>query len=88
MAGEMDALAAAQPGYVSHESARGPDGFGITVSYWVDERSARNWKQVARHLEAQRRGQEDWYSAYHVVVAEVSREYEFSTSSPSRHASR
>ncbi|MEI2640929.1 MAG: antibiotic biosynthesis monooxygenase [Candidatus Nanopelagicales bacterium] len=61
MAVEMDALAAAQPGYLGHESARGADGFGITVSYWVDDQAARDWKQVAQHLQAQRLGRERWY---------------------------
>lgn len=82
MAVEMDALVQQQPGYLGHESARDSDGFGITVSYWADEAAARAWKQVAQHLEAQRLGREHWYSHYRVVVAEVTREYEFSTSSP------
>ena len=32
------------------ESARGNDGFGITVSYWADEASARAWGRVAEHV--------------------------------------
>lgn len=75
MAAEMDELAARQPGYLGHESVRSPDGHGITVSYWRDDDSARAWKQVARHLEAQRLGAQKWYSQYRVVVAEVTREY-------------
>lgn len=82
MAATMDELAAAQPGYLGHESARDPDGLGITVSYWVDDAAARAWKGVADHLEAQRLGRERWYSSYRVVVAEVIRDYDFSTSSP------
>jgi heme-degrading monooxygenase HmoA len=54
---------------------RGTDGRGITVSYWRDDDCARAWKQVARHLEAQRLGRERWYGQYRVVVAEVIREY-------------
>ena len=88
MAVEMDALAAAQPGYRGHESARGADGFGITVSYWVDDQAARDWKQVAQHLQAQRLGRERWYSSYRVVVADVIREYDFSTSNPEPAAPR
>jgi len=51
------------------------DGVGITVSYWRDEESARAWKRVAEHVEAQRRGRAQWYVAYRVRVAEVVREY-------------
>ncbi len=32
----MLALASQQPGFLSVESARDKDGFGITVSYWKD----------------------------------------------------
>jgi heme-degrading monooxygenase HmoA len=69
----MDELAAKQPGYLGHESAR--DDVGITVSYWVDEDAARAWKQVAEHLVAQQRGRGVWYSDYRVRVASVLREY-------------
>jgi heme-degrading monooxygenase HmoA len=69
----MDELAAKQPGYLGHESAR--DDVGITVSYWVDEDAARAWKQVAEHVVAQQRGRDVWYSDYRVRVASVLREY-------------
>lgn len=76
MAADMDRLAAAQDGYLGIDSVRDPrSGEGITVSYWRDEQCARAWKQVAEHLQAQRLGRERWYVQYHVVVAEVTREY-------------
>ncbi len=81
MSAAMDALAAAQPGYLGVESARdGLDistgtGTGTTVSYWRDEDAARAWKQVAAHLVAQRRGREVWYRDYRVRVATVQRDY-------------
>ena len=74
-AARMDELAAEQPGYLGIESARNDDGFGITVSYWTDDDAARSWKQVAEHLEAQRRGRTEWYRSYTVRVATVNREY-------------
>ena len=76
MAERMDALAAQQPGYLGVRSVRDPQTHeGITVSYWRDDASARAWKAVAEHLEAQRRGREEWYAEYDVVVAEVIRSY-------------
>ncbi len=77
MAAEMERLAAAQPGYLGLESARGADRLGITVSYWRSAAAARAWKGVAEHLGAQRLGRERWYRAYRVRVAEVAREYGF-----------
>ena len=75
MADRMEALAAEQPGYCGIESARGTDGFGITVSYWADEASAQAWKRNVEHLEAQRLGRERWYASWAIRVAAVTREY-------------
>ena len=76
MAARMEVLVAQQPGYLGVRSVRDPQTReGITVSYWRDDASARSWKAVALHLDAQRRGREAWYSEYDVVVAEVIRAY-------------
>ena len=71
----MEELAAEQPGYLGIESARGPDGFGITVSYWRSADDARAWKQVAEHREVQRRGRDEWYATWTVRIATVERDY-------------
>lgn len=71
---EMRRLAARQPGYLGIESAR-DDGSGITVSYWATDDDARAWKRVAEHVEVQRRGRADWYAAYEVRIATVTRAY-------------
>jgi len=75
VADRMEALAAEQPGYLGFETARTPEGTGISVSYWVDADAAQAWKAVAEHAEAQRLGRERWYAAYRVRVATVEREY-------------
>ncbi len=68
-------LATAQPGFLGAESARGPDGLGITAAYFKDEAAIHAWKQNAQHLAAQAKGKSDWYSGYHVRVAKVERAY-------------
>ena len=75
MSDQMTALALAQPGCIGAESARGEDGFGITVSYWTDEASILAWKGVAAHAVAQRLGLARWYETYDVRVARVERAY-------------
>jgi heme-degrading monooxygenase HmoA len=75
MAAAMFELAQRQPGCLGAESARGADGLGITVSYFVDEASIRAWKQNVRHLAAQRSGKGRWYSHYEIRVAKVERAY-------------
>ncbi|HQR25491.1 MAG TPA: antibiotic biosynthesis monooxygenase [Nocardioides sp.] len=73
MARRMEELAAEQPGYLGHESAR--EEVGITVSYWTDDAAARAWKAVAEHVIAQDRGRTLWYADYQVRVARVERSY-------------
>lgn len=70
---EMERLAREQPGFLGIESAR--SGLGITVSYWRTDEDARAWKRVAEHVEAQRRGRSEWYAAYEVRIATVTRAY-------------
>lgn len=74
MAERMLALAAEQPGFLGVESARTPDGLGITVSYWSSEEAISAWKSHADHKVAQETGQRVWYSDYHLRVARVERE--------------
>ncbi len=80
MADALTALAPAQPGFLGIESARGADGFGITVSYWRSEADIAAWKRVAAHAAAQRAGHERWYEDFTVRVARVERVYDRATS--------
>src|SRR3954463_9241977 len=77
MADEMEALALEQPGYLGIESARSPDGQGITVSYWRTIEDAKNWGAVTDHAYAQRLGRMKWYRSYRVRVTEVLRKSDF-----------
>ncbi|MEN2283488.1 antibiotic biosynthesis monooxygenase [Algoriphagus sp. SE2] len=74
-ASEMEELASHQPGYLGHESAR--EDIGITVSYWKDLDSIKNWKKQTDHLIAQKMGKEKWYSAYKTRICLVERDYGF-----------
>ena len=75
VAEEMAQLAALQPGYLGHESAR--ENIGLTVSYWESLDAIRQWKANTDHLLAQKYGREKWYQAYKVRIARVEREYGF-----------
>jgi heme-degrading monooxygenase HmoA len=75
MAEKMEALGKQQPGFLGIESAR--NDIGITVSYWKDLESIKNWKQNLDHLEAQQKGKSSWYEKYTVRIALVEREYGF-----------
>lgn len=71
----MVALAEQQPGYLGHDSVRGADGLGITVSYWTDEAAIIAWKNVGAHRAAQIAGMKRWYAAYTTHIAKVERAY-------------
>jgi heme-degrading monooxygenase HmoA len=73
----MDRLAARQPGYCGMESARGADRLGITVSYWADEATAKAWRDNPEHRAARDAGRARWYESYELVVAKVTRDYEW-----------
>jgi len=68
-------LANQQKGFLGIEFAR--NELGITVSYWEDLESIKNWKQQSDHLVAQKTGRSDWYSAYKTRIAKVERDYGF-----------
>jgi len=73
MADKMLSLAAQQPGFLGAESAR--ENVGITVSYWADLKSVRDWKQNSEHLEAQHKGRELWYQEFKIRISKVERDY-------------
>ncbi|APU67927.1 antibiotic biosynthesis monooxygenase family protein [Christiangramia flava] len=75
MAQKMLELAIHQPGYLGFESAK--SAIGISVSYWKDLDSIRNWKSHSEHLLAQKLGKSTWYEAYKVRIALVERDYRF-----------
>ena len=73
MAEEMVTLAAQQPGFLGVESAR--EEIGITVSYWDNLESIKNWRENYEHTQARRYGREKWYAGFRVRICKVEREY-------------
>lgn len=66
-------LAEKQPGFLGVESAR--EQVGITVSYWRDIESIKQWKKNSEHQLAQQQGKADWYQSYTVRIAKVEHVY-------------
>lgn len=77
MAAKMEELAAQQPGFIRVESVRDETGRGITVSYWRDLASIKNWRDVAEHQVAQQLGREKWYETYRLTICRVEHDYSF-----------
>lgn len=74
-AARMGELAREMPGFLGIEIVRGPDGFGITVSYWRDEASIAGWRSHAEHTAAREQGRRSWYESFDVRMCRVERHY-------------
>jgi heme-degrading monooxygenase HmoA len=81
-AARMEEPARAQPSFLGVESARGPDGLGITVSYWATLEAVAAWGRHAEHLLAQQHGRERWYEAYTLRVCKVEHTRHFTRTEP------
>jgi heme-degrading monooxygenase HmoA len=77
MNAEMEALVRGNPGFIDVKSYKAEDGERLTVVWWRDEESLREWKQQARHREAQSAGRRKWYAYYKMEVANLTRESSF-----------
>lgn len=77
----MLTLAQTMPGYLGYESARGADGFGITVSYWSSEDAIATFRAHSEHRLAQAAGRERYYESYDLRVARVERHVAFRSQS-------
>tara|TARA_R110002050_G_C8567462_1_gene482343 strand:- start:98 stop:418 length:321 start_codon:yes stop_codon:yes gene_type:complete len=75
MAYAMVQLAQQQDGFLGIESAR--NELGITVSYWRDLESIKNWRENAQHSMAREKGRRDWYQSFKTRIAKVERDYDF-----------
>ena len=82
VADRMVELAAQQPGFLGVESARGADGFGITVSYWSSLESIAEWRRHSEHAIAQETGKKVWYADYFLRITEVKRAHQASQVTP------
>ncbi|RBW43650.1 antibiotic biosynthesis monooxygenase [Psychromonas sp. B3M02] len=72
-ADRMVELALQQPGFLGIESAR--EEVGITISYWSDLASIKQWKENVENRVAQKMGHQHWYSEFKVRISKVERDY-------------
>jgi heme-degrading monooxygenase HmoA len=77
MATEMLERAKTYPGFVAMKSFKADDGERLTVVWWEDDDLLGAWRRDERHRLAQRLGRERWYHYYHLEVAQVLREHQF-----------
>ncbi len=81
-ASRMVTLAAQQPGYLGIDDARSEDGVGITVSYWKDLESIRQWREHSEHAVAQSMGRDKWYEWFHMRICRMEHEWSYQRPTP------
>lgn len=69
-------LAKAQPGFLGVSSNR-IDGKGITISYWASQQDVYSWKWHEDHQLAQKLGRDKFYKKFHITVARIEKETEY-----------
>lgn len=77
MDAELEESARNKPGFIEVKGFTAADGERLTVVWWQDRETLRQWRQDLRHREAQKTGREKWYQYYKMDVAEVFRQSQF-----------
>lgn len=73
----MEALARAQPGFVSFKSYVADDGEVIALSEWADAEAARAWGSHPDHARIQAKGRAEYYQDYTLYTCENPRTHHY-----------
>lgn len=77
IAAELRGFLANRDGFISIErfSSLTEEGKLVSLSFWRDEQSIREWRNLMEHRTAQRKGKRSLFSNYRIRVAKVIRDY-------------
>ena len=78
LAARMSELAASMPGYISHKGFVAEDGERLTLVEFESEEAQRAWARHPEHVQAQKRGRNEFYSEYRVTVCTPGRDSRYS----------
>ena len=73
----MRALVAEIPGFISYNTYEDQKGDGIAVARFESHDALDAWRTNLEHIEAQRKGREEYYDEYWVQVCDSVREYRY-----------
>jgi heme-degrading monooxygenase HmoA len=73
----MQELVSGVDGFLGVEGFSGEDGSELAVIKFSTDDAIRAWKAQPEHVATQQRGRNEFFSAYQVTVAEVTRSYEW-----------
>ena len=73
----MEAMARAQPGFVSFKSYTADDGEVIALSEWADAEAARAWGSQPDHAIVQAKGRAEYYQDYTLYTCDEPRTHRY-----------
>ncbi len=68
-------LVSTVPGFRSIEGFAGEDGSELAVAWFDSDEALAEWRQHPEHVATQERGRTEFFSAYDITIADVSRRY-------------
>jgi heme-degrading monooxygenase HmoA len=86
MSEELHLLVRDNPGFADVKHYKAEDGERLTVVWFKDKESLREWRQLPRHREAQSTGRKKWYEYYKMEVATIDRVTSFERAHDQSHA--
>lgn len=77
IAAELRGFLANRDGFISIErfASLSEEGKVVSLSFWRDEESIREWRNLMEHRTAQRKGKQSLFKNYRIRVAKVIRDY-------------
>lgn len=76
-AARMEALARAQPGFLSFKGYTASDGEVVAISEWSSEAAVHAWGSHPEHAAIQRRGRDEYYESYTLFSSDQPRVHGF-----------
>jgi heme-degrading monooxygenase HmoA len=73
----MYTLATSMPGFVSYSEYASADGESVTIVEFESAATQLAWRNHPEHVEAQRRGREEFFSTYRITICEAQRDLKF-----------
>jgi len=73
----MSELVATIPGFVSYKGYVAEDGEELEIAQFESEEAEQAWRSLPEHVEAQRRGRDEFFDEYWVQVCVPIRQYRF-----------
>lgn len=78
----MDELVRQMPGFISIKSYTADDGDRVVIARFESEEALDAWRFQPEHIEAQRKGRDDYYESYWVQACTTIRDYAFHRQPP------